>query len=157
MTPQKAGWRIQLSSGRIVPGGRGPGAWKKTLPMFAGTGPAAECRRCPGPRRWHLLVNHAGAEDHAVPRGHLVAAGGPDDPVRDEVRRGVVRGPVGADVFGGFPERSFQGAVRVVCWRPRPVEPSGLRMLAVTIAENGIDAGFTGRPVTFRPSSSSTV
>ncbi|MEU6619773.1 LmeA family phospholipid-binding protein [Streptomyces litmocidini] len=34
--------------------------------------------------------------------------------------------------------------------------PEGLHLRSVTIAENGIEARFTGRSVTFRPSSSST-
>ncbi|WP_104780434.1 MULTISPECIES: LmeA family phospholipid-binding protein [Streptomyces] len=41
---------------------------------------------------------------------------------------------------------------------PVPLEnvPEGLHLRSVTTAENGIDAHFTGRSVTFRPSSSST-
>ncbi|MEU7513685.1 DUF2993 domain-containing protein [Streptomyces sp. NPDC042898] len=41
---------------------------------------------------------------------------------------------------------------------PVPLEsvPEGLHLRSVTIAENGIEAHFTGRSVTFRPSSLST-
>ncbi|MFI1714905.1 hypothetical protein [Streptomyces litmocidini] len=41
---------------------------------------------------------------------------------------------------------------------PVPLEslPEGLHLHSVTIAENGIEAHFTGCSVTFRPSSSST-